>query len=209
MPEEMDALVFWPKSSPLPTSGLYGETWGPLFEVIPCILCLYSLSHKRGGIYPPYLAFELLWPTEFSRSDGVPVLITEQLVNPRHVNKSSWDQKGPAHISWIPYPMSWRNTYYWSFMAVMQHYCGNRKLLPVAVDIMWLWLAPSLHHQAHSYHLIDLIKTRPGNACQWSGWTLLKGLGGVVSYCIFIKFSINELKRIFKIFALLRVEWWW
>lgn len=61
---------------------------------------------------------------------------------------------------------------------------------------MGLGLAPSLHHQAHSCHLIDLIETQAGNACQWSGWTLLIGLGSVVIYSIFIKFSINELRSI-------------
>lgn len=63
---------------------------------------------------------------------------------------------------------------------------------------MWLWLAPSLHYQAHSCHLIDLTETQAGNACQWRGWTLLIGLGSVVSNSIFIKFSINELRSISK-----------
>lgn len=73
MPKEMGALIFWPKSSALPTSSVYEETWWPLSVAIRYVLWLFSFSHKRSGIYFPYMVLKFALTNKF-RSDGMPFL---------------------------------------------------------------------------------------------------------------------------------------
>lgn len=97
------ALIFWPKSSALPTSSVYEETWWPLSVAIRCVLWLFSFSHKRGGIYSSYLVLKSALTNRIQKWWYMPFL-SKALHLHTHTFATAWEHIQSAY-QWMKEPI--------------------------------------------------------------------------------------------------------